>query len=179
MPCKINRDSSLTPRQGGQTRQLSLETGVFSYARRVTPPCPPAVGFSTAGVFVTGSARAANAEGALRSGLEPRGSDRLAAAVAAPVAALLELRERSLQLLLGHEQAVADADLVAPADRLVRAVADALAEADAGARLRRLRELGDAGLDVVESASEEVLDSRVILGHRLQVKCRRVSAKPV
>jgi hypothetical protein len=95
------------------------------------------------------SARAVDAEGALGSHLEPAGRDRSAAAVAEPVAALVELRERTLQLLLGYQQAVADADVVASADRLAGAIADALAEADPGAGLGRLGELGKARLDFI------------------------------
>src|SRR5215207_95631 len=82
------------------------------------------------------SPRAVDAQRAFGSHLESPGRDRAATVVAAPVAALLELRQRARELLLGHEQAVAHADVVAPADRLAGAVADALAEADAEAGLR-------------------------------------------
>src|SRR4051812_44820880 len=66
-------------------------------------------------------AGALDAEDALGRGLEPCRSDRAAAAVALPIAALLELGERAFQLLFGDQQAVADADVVTPADRLVGA----------------------------------------------------------
>src|SRR4051795_6935678 len=125
----------------------------------MSTPMNEAIGpkMSAASTRVT-LARAVDAEHALRSGLEPARRDRLAAAVAAPVAAVLDLRERALELLLGDEQAVADADVVAPGDRLVRAVADPLAEADAGARLGRLRDLGEPLADLLEPGAQDLLD---------------------
>ena len=111
------------------------------------------------------SARAVDAEGALGRHLEPAGRYLAPAVVAAPVAAVLELGQRALELLLGDQEAVPDADVVAPADGLARAVADALAEPDAGPGLGGLGKLGKPPLDLVEPAAQEPLHLRVLRHH--------------
>src|SRR6185295_5550423 len=116
------------------------------------------------------SASAVDAVHALGCCLEPRRGDRPVAAVAAPVRALLDLGECSPELLLGHDQAVPDPDLVAPGDGLGGPVADALAEPDAGAGLERPRQLGEAGLDLLEAGAEMLREVGRLLGHGAAIR---------
>ena len=131
--------SSPMARCGRLRRQIGYAASV-ELGRHETFSITRSGSFGTFWRFPDHSACAGDAECALGRHLQTSGRDRAAAAVAAAVAPLLELGERALQLLLGQEQAVADADVVAPADRLARAVPDPLAETDAGAGLGSLGE---------------------------------------
>ena len=88
------RDRSPVPRLDGDPHGARLGT-------EMGPGQRPASGVGV----VRADARlasAVDAEGALGRDLEPTGGDGAAASVAAPVAALFELRKRARQLLLGH-----------------------------------------------------------------------------
>ena len=84
------------------------------------------------------------------------------------VGALVELRERPLELLLDRVEAVGDADVVEAADRLVGAVADPLAETDARPALGRLLQIGEAPANLLEPGSQVVFD---VSGFRVHHRC--------
>src|SRR5215218_1263012 len=99
-----------------------------------------------------------NAQRALGRDAQAAGRDRLPAFVADAVGALVELLEGAGDAALDGVEGVGDADRGDPADSLRCLVADALAEADARATLRRLLQLGLIAAKLGEASAQPRLD---------------------
>ena len=127
-------------------------------------------------------ARARQAHHAIRHRVQPGGRYRLAAGIAAAVGTIVELGQCPLgsgQRLL---QRAADPDLRQPADRLDRAVADALAEPLRGAELRTLCERRHTLPCAVAAHLEHTPDGRkvnVVGGGRHRPRGTRMRRKPI
>lgn len=107
---------------------------------------------------LAGDTGAVDAEGALGRCVEAAGGDLLAAVVALPVAAFVELYQRALDPLLDRLQLLSHPYLGEAVDRLRRSLADPLAERDVAAALRRLRQLCDLSVDLSEPLAQRRLD---------------------
>src|SRR4051812_15655495 len=118
-------------------------------------------------------AGAGDAEDTFGHGGESCWGDRLAARVAAPVGALVELGERTVYACERALRGAADPDIGEAFDRLGRPVADALAESLGGAELgdggQRGEAPGQGFAAVTQHGADGVLVGCVFGGHRAGV----------